>query len=360
MASPRRRRAPRLPAGAAGLLPPHQEFLDLPARYGRRCLIPLATARIRLAGSALYPAYRAPVRAYRAALRAWIALGGARLTHGVITTRGDDWPLGDLLRPELPTLATAALFVPKPREPRFTVQLLDRHGRTLAYAKYAATAPARGLLANEARMVASIPAGLGPRLLRLSSLLQGDVLVQTPLPGRPYAPASRLDAAQRRLLGRLVRPGRTYVASEHPFVKRLYREIPEHRPLVESLVAELGDAEWPVAWMHGNFSFQNLFRWRGECLALDWEVGAEDGLPYLDAAEWFRSVAAANPRKDPRVARPWVAGRLAAYLPDDRKRLAPTLASLSAVSSLAPWCAHGEAHPRWVTAFLQGPDSRER
>src|SRR5207248_10608277 len=124
----------------------------------------------------------------RAGLRAWIALGGARLTHPILPKCGGrrDWQLGELLRDDLPTLSTAAVVAGTRIGGNATAQLMDTAGCTLAYAKLAVTPMGCALLANEARVLQELPAGLGPRLTRLTDFAGGTLLVQTPLPGRPY------------------------------------------------------------------------------------------------------------------------------------------------------------------------------
>jgi hypothetical protein len=116
----------------------------------------------------MFPAYRWTAHAYRLALRAWISSGGARLTHRVSVGRDGEWPLGELLLPDMPTLATAAVSVgiPGPAQ-KTTLQLMDDRGKILGFAKYADKPYTRSLLANEATMLREIPAGASARAGRL-------------------------------------------------------------------------------------------------------------------------------------------------------------------------------------------------
>src|SRR5215212_5383203 len=242
---------------AAGVFcPPRSDIVELHAPGERRWLIPMDNARVRWSSFELYPASRRRGRAYRALLRAWLTLGGARSTHQVSRKLAAEWPLHDLLSPDMPTLSTAAVYVGNPNpDQKITVQLMDAGGNILGYAKYADKPRPRSLIANEARMLETIPTGVGPRLVRFAPFLQGELLVQTRLPGRTRTPRSpRLYKAQMRFLERLVKPGEAYLISEHPFVKSLHLRAGARRGSLERVVTALGDSEWPVAFTHGDLS----------------------------------------------------------------------------------------------------------
>jgi hypothetical protein len=316
--------------------------------------------RIRRGGSKIYPALRLGARAYRTALRLWIVLDGARLTHRVSAKRKGDWPLGDLLLPDFPALSTAAVSVgpPSPGQ-KITVQLMDKRGRILGFAKYADRPLTRARLANEARMLETIPENVGPRLIRFTPFLEGDLLVQTPLPGRPYRPRLRLDAAQMGFLERLVQPETVSAAPEHPFIKRLSTQAGEHRSTLEAVAANLEDSEWPTVWMHGDLAPWNMHRQRRDCLAFDWELGTEAGFPYVDAGYMLVLVASVVHRTDPHRARRAISDRLRAWLPARYNAFAPAIGALSALYTLVSWYPpeHPQsgqtAHEHWLRTFLQ-------
>jgi hypothetical protein len=76
--------------------PAEEDMLELPARGVLRVFVPIHNSRVRRGGSRLYPALSWKGRADRMALCGWITSGRA---------------LGDLLRPDMPTLSTAAVSI---------------------------------------------------------------------------------------------------------------------------------------------------------------------------------------------------------------------------------------------------------
>jgi len=290
------------------------------------------------------------------ALWTWITLKGSRFTHRVIPRHAGDWPLGDLLLSDLPTLSTATVYVgiPGPIQ-KITVQLMDDRGGVLGFVKYADKPSTRALVANEAHMLEVLPENVGPHLIRMVPFLRGELSVQTPLPGRARPPSPRLDTALIRFVERLIRPGEAYVASEHPFTESLYVRSSERRGLLEEIIADLGDSEWPAAWMHGDLSPWNLHWWRGDCLAFDWEHGREVGLAYLDAAHTLIQFAGLVQQTDPRQAKRTISNRLRACLPTRYSRFAPALAALSALNMLVSWYPprDPDAYERWLNDFAR-------
>lgn len=265
--------------------------------------------------------------------------------------------------PDMPTLSTAAVSVgiPGPGQ-KITVQLMDGRGHVLGFAKYADKPYTRELMVNEARMLSVIPEGVGPRLVRLMPFLEGDLLVQTALPGRTQTPHLRLDAAQMRFFERLVQPGKPYAADEHPFLQSLRSQSGGYqagglRDTIEEIVETLGDVRWPVVWSHGDMAPWNMYLWRNECLAFDWEHGREVGFAYLDAAADLIQVASIIQRATPQRAKLDVSEELGLRLPERYAGLAPALASLSAVNMLVSWYPprRPDAYQRWLEAFVSAP-----
>jgi len=325
-----------------------------------RWFVPLGNWRIRRSGSKVYPALRWRARAYRAALRAWITLGGARLTHHVEGAKRDGgWPLGELLLADMPTLSTAAVSIgiPGPAQ-KITLQLMDSNGRILGFAKYADKPYTERLLTNEAQMLERLPENVAPRLIRFTRFLEGVLLVQTPLWGRPRTPRPRLDPAQVKLFKRLVRPGETYAATRHPLVESLRAQAyGERRDTLEAIVEVFEDSKWPAAWMHGDMAPWNMHWWRGSCLAFDWEHGTEMGFAYLDAAATLIQVASVMKRADPRRAKRAVAQELEERLPAGYGSFAPAVAALSAMNMLVSWYPprKPDAFEVWLEAFIEAP-----
>src|SRR5829696_1189419 len=90
---------------------PGARIAELHAPGGRRWLIPMHNPRVRWGSFGLYPAHRLRGRAYRTLLKAWLTLGGGGLTHRVVHKPTADWPLGDLLLPDMPKLSAAAVYM---------------------------------------------------------------------------------------------------------------------------------------------------------------------------------------------------------------------------------------------------------
>ena len=357
----------RLVGTARNMCPVQQDVLELdkqalPRWLGRgtpRWFVPMGNWRIRRSGSKVYPALRWRARAYRAALRAWITLGGARVTHHVGAKREGGWPLGELLLADMPTLSTAAVSIgiPGPAQ-KITLQLMDSNGRILGFAKYADNPYTKRLLTNEAQMLERLPENVAPRLIRFARFLEGVLLVQTPLRGRPRTPRPRLDPAQVKLFNRLVRPGEAYAVSGHPFVESLRAQADGGpRDKLEAVVEAFEDSEWPAAWMHGDMAPWNMHWWRGSCLAFDWEHGTERGFAYLDAAATLIQVASVMKRADPWRAKRAVSRELEERLPAGYCGLAPAVAALSAVNMLVSWYPprKPDAFEAWLGAFIEAP-----
>lgn len=348
---------------ARTLCPPGGRLLELAprgmprwfVRDGFRWFIPLDTWRVRLSGSRIYPALSAKARAYRIALRAWITVGGAPFTHHTSFKMEHDWPLRELLAPDMPTLSTAAISIGGaiPGGRKITVQLMDERGRILGFAKYANNAYTRATIANEARMLENLPERVGPRVVRFTPFLEGELLVQTPVPGHVRV-RMRIDAAQRELYERLIRAEEVYPAPAHPFLLDLHRRAVGRRDFVEDVMENLDHGVWPVAWMHGDLAPYNM-RWsRAGCRAFDWEHGKEVGFPYLDAAAMLIQVAKIR-RLDARTAKRAVSESLSAGLPDRYSKVASVLASISAFYMLESWYPPREpdAYERWLREFIE-------
>jgi hypothetical protein len=343
--------------------PPGADALELRAPGGRHWLFPTSNPRVRWSSFGLYPAHRRRGRAYRELLRAWFTLGGGGYTHRMVRKRNADWPLGDLLSPDMPTLSTTAVYMGNPGpDQKMTIQLMDAEGNVLGYAKYAERDRPRSLIANEAGMLETIPEDIGPRMVWFGAFLRGELLVQTRLPGRSRMPHSpRHFRAHMRFLERLIRPGsQAYPISEHPFVKSLHARAGSRRRVLEDIVCALGDSEWPVAFMHGDLSPANMHWWHGRYLAFDWEYGRHEGLAYLEAPHPLIEFASLIRGENPQDAKRAISNSLSTHLlPPQYSGLAPKVAALAALNMLVSWYPPREPDPyeRWLTAFVEADDA---
>ena len=361
-------------AAAKALCPVGEDILELDAGDGRLWFVPVGSARARHGGLGVLPVLRWRSRLYRAALRAWMLAGGTHGLHHLSRLRlpsgaprprcvfrkdEGEWELGTLLRPYMPTLATAAVYAGTPGlgvARKATARLLDRKGRTLGFAKYATALHGQALLTNEKHMLELIPSGTGPALIRFAPFLEGTMLVQTPMPGSPRRPRLRLDAALMRFLGNLERPEvEPHKASEHPLVAHLQGKSAVPEDLLDAVVAGLGTVEWPVVLAHGDLSPWNLHEWRGACLAFDWEYGKDSGFPYLDAAHYLIEIAGVVKHLEPRRSRHLVSEALRPWLPAHHRSHAAALSALAALNMLASWFPPREpdAQYYWLHDFAR-------
>jgi hypothetical protein len=225
----------------------------------------------------LYPASsRAVVRLYRFLLRARAAAGLAAVT----TVHSKDWPLGEFVRPVLPSVTTAVVLVgyPGPVQ-KITVQLLDENAKILGYLKYAEKDRARKRLRQERRILVNIPSEIGPKLLKYGALSEGEALLITAVPGKILPPRLPPDAGLVRFLTLLPTSSLRSV-EDHPWV----RSICKHgRKELNRCLEILADKDWPTILQHGDFVSWNLVRKPdGSLGAIDWEYGTLQGFPYLD------------------------------------------------------------------------------
>ena len=301
---------------------------------------------------------------YQQVMRTWIVLGGG-VTHRISQKPTGDWLLGDLLLPDMPTLSTAVVYVGNPySNQKIIVQLMDDRGDILGYAKYADKPYTRSLIRNEARMLEAIPENVGPRLIRFTPFHHGDLTVQTAVPGRIRVPRSeQLYTGQMRFLERLVKRGEVYPTSEHPFLKSLYARAGQRQSMVERIMVDLGDSEWPVAWMHGDLSAWNMRWWRGDYRAHDWEDGKRTGLAYLEAPHALIQFAGLIRGTKPQRAKRRISNLLRTHLlPDRYRRWAPEIAGLCALNILVSWYypsrseTYGpDPYEGWLMAFVEAP-----
>ena len=350
------------------LCPPGYDIVELRARGNRHWLIPIGSPGVRWNSLTLYAPIRWTGWAYRALAQAWLVLGKGRFMRQLTHDPTSAWLLGDLLLPDMPTLSTAAVYVghPGPTQ-KIVFQLMNNQGNILGYAKYADNPHTRSLLANEARLLKAIPENVGPRLIRFTPFLDGELIVQTLVPGRVRVPRSQqLYEGHMRFLERLVKPGAVYPASEHPFVRSLYAQSGERKSMLERTVANLKDSEWPTAYMHGDLSPWNMRWWHGDYSALDWEHGRLTGLGYVEAPHPLIQFAGLAQKADPRRAKRVISDLLRTrLLPDRYKNWAPEIASLSALNMLISWYppsrleAYGpDPYESWLTTFVKAPGDR--
>jgi hypothetical protein len=126
--------------------------------------------------------------------------------------------------------------------------------------------------------------------------------------------------------------------------------------MLERIMADLEDSEWPVAWHHGDLSPWNM-RWEGRnCLAFDWEHGNEEGFAYLEMAHAPIQVAGLARKTDPLRAKLAISEYMKWSLPAQLSRFAPTITALSALSTLVSWYPprKPDSFAKWLITFVEG------
>ena len=259
--------------------PPGSSVIALPDWNTARLFVSEGSLLGRWTGSRLYPAFRPAARLYRLFVRilATSAVLPAR------TAPSGNSGLWTAVAEHLPWAANASLLVgtPGPGQ-KLTLECRDTNHRIVGYAKYAGTEVGIGQLRQEAEILSVLPAGVGPKLIAIREWRDGLVLLTHPVDGRPVPAALPPPSGLPRYLRSLMRSGKEYDISSHPWMKRTL-DYPEVHPYVSRLASR----SWPVVIQHGDLAAWNLRAAAdGSLCAFDWEYGTVSGLPYLDAAHF--------------------------------------------------------------------------
>ena len=281
---------------------------------GRGYLVPLDSSRVGVAALELYAPMTLRGRLAKLAMR-------AGLKHGVLQPRlpkvmlglssgasGQGVTIRELFRYLRETVASDdvsfAIYLGTPgphRKP--VVQVTDRTGRMLAYAKIGWNEPTRELVQNEEDTLRrlrsfSFSTFQIPRVLGYAILSRFSVLVL----GSSHGRVRRHPRALNEIVPALVELANCEVSEESlpgsGFAQALLRRIPGLRPIgkfgseqLELLgialrisLEQLGDILIPFVWTHGDFSPWNLMLLdpQGSLLALDWERARPRFLPGWD------------------------------------------------------------------------------
>ena len=327
----------------APFFPPSVPVTALPSRARPRLFLMSLGRTQRWRHTRLYPAFRTPARLYRLAMRGKAALGLGEVWQNEAGT----WALYDFLEGVLPEVdAAVVLFgTPGPAQ-KITVQLWA-HARVVGYLKYGEKPPARARLAQEHEVLAALPRGVGPTLLKYGGFADGEAMVTLPVVGEGLPAKLPPPEALRGLLEALI-GSESYALEDHPWVRTLPRQ---HRARVIPWLRHLSSRPWPVALHHGDFAPWNLLRHAdGSLRAIDWEYGSTKGLPFLDLAYYLLQVAALITRWSPQRARSYAVDYLTQTPWPGLSR-----AEGEAITRLAAYHAYcqGEADGSSAQAFLQ-------
>lgn len=305
--------------GASSSGPSHgyraaETYRVLPGRGRARFLLP-GPRRAAVGALTGYNRLRAPgVRAARTLVAAGVAVGLARVTSGslVVDVREDGTdPADHLLLSHLERVLgrpglTAAVGVHRP-DPNHkpTLQLVDRSGEAVGYAKVGWNGPTRALVRAEATALAARPgrpssgASLGvPQLLWSGAWRDREVVVVAPLPAGVRRWAGH-GPPSPDVLRSVVGPARTTTLRGSPWWLRLLGELdvpgadPGERDALGRLAAVCrlveeqhgGTEVWVGRW-HGDWVPWNLAQDRSGLHAFDWEHSS-DGVPVgFDLLHW--------------------------------------------------------------------------
>ncbi len=272
-----------------------RRFAILPNAHALRWLIPLESGPIASAAFQLLAPIRASARIKHALARA-AARSGLPLWYQdriCIALRSVP-PLEEMLRRVLSSdrigvaLSSGAPGPIERRKPSLVV--VDPDGRTLAFAKVAASPVSDELVRHEADVLrfldACAPAVHAPRVLFAGSVDGRYLLVQSPLAGDP--PRAALTPAHERLLERMrLRTQKPFAATAWATAlgRRLTAAPASDRELgrmFDSVTRVLDDEPLPAAIVHGDFVPWNLREIGGTLAACDWENASPDGLALVD------------------------------------------------------------------------------
>ena len=261
--------------------PPGTRVLALPSWRRPRLYLTSRNASQRWEHSSFYPASRLPARLHRLALRFKISAGMAQAR----TVCSSDWPLGEFVRDALPetTSAVALLGTIGPTQ-ETTVQLRDDGDRVLGYLKYAEKEAARRRLKHERFMLSNIPDGIGPLPVKAGTLVGGEALLKSVVPGSPVPATLPPPQGLLRLLESLV-VSPPISLDDHPWVHRARRD---EVAVIDTALKILEGKRWPVVVQHGDLTPWNMLKGAdGKLRAVDWEYGALEGFPLFDLIHYI-------------------------------------------------------------------------
>lgn len=237
--------------------------------------------------SALYPAFRPTAKIYRFWLRGKARMGLGRVNRSSASC----WAIGEFIADHVPQARSATVLIGTPGPvQKITVELRDVGGVIVGYVKLAATERAKWRLAREQRLLAMLPSGIGPAVLKSGAVDGIEALLLTPICGNPVA--ARLPPPPGVMAFTRLLPSTPAVRlAEHPWVMQV--EHTAEAAALDDALDILDDRSWPVVLQHGDLTPWNLRRTpTGTIAAFDWEYGVTEGLPHLDLCHFMLQVQA--------------------------------------------------------------------
>jgi hypothetical protein len=312
--------------------PPGTRVLALPSWRRPRLYMTTQHALQRWEHSSFYPASRLSARLYRLSLRFRTAAGIAQAR----TVRSSSWPLGEFIQDALPHITSVVALVGTggPAQ-ETTVQLWDGNGRVLGYLKYAEKNAARRRLQQEHFMLSRVPAGLGPKPIKIGSIDEGVALLKSAIPGDTVPPTLPPPEDLVDLLNSLTVSPPVHL-KDHPWVHHACRHA---TPELNTMFELLASKRWSIVVQHGDLAPWNMLRGPdGNLRAVDWEYGTLEGFPFLDLIHYILHTSALIYR--------WAPLRAARYAAEYLVRqYAPALTDVDAwaLTRLAAYDAYSKA-----------------
>jgi len=263
-------------------------FVVLPSHNMPRWLVPSGNSCAMLAAAQIYLPHKQAAQVLRSLFIRVVKMGwDGYLPSRVLVASKKPFPLETLVHTatgeQYPFFALSLGRRAAVR--KLTVQIMDRHGNIIAYAKIPVTQLADERVRNEARMLERLSnfASLRPhipRVLYAGTFRDTYVLLQSPLEGEPGpADCNRMHQEFLQTLWNVhhhSKPGRFLInevatrwEKVAPFLSSKWAELGQetlryaNRSLAEELVS--------FGVMHGDFAPWNTRVRRGELLLFDWE-----------------------------------------------------------------------------------------
>jgi len=187
----------------------------------------------------------------------------------------------------LPFVRKAVIVGRNDLRQKWTVIFIDGNSRPLAFLKYGEKPFARERVTHEAKILADLPQGAGPALLKDGELGSGRAFVMEPVSGQRFPRRPFCAMARNGIFGWIDRMGmKTVKAEVHPAFMRLRQQASLHSNLlcvVESCLQAVSGTDLPEGWQHGDpapWNFRIVIS--GEVVAIDWEDAVSDGCPLFD------------------------------------------------------------------------------
>ncbi len=282
---------------------------------GRRiCLIPSSrhprlffeyrTPAFRAHAAAFYPAFTRKARMFRFILQAASFAGAVPCIQLAESTR--EFEL--FMREAGFDGCDAVVMVGTPGAGQKLIVQVWQNQILIGYLKFALKDSARKKLAREAEMLAALPEGTGPQLIKAGRFGNGDALLISPVGGETIFPKLPIIPEVLDFLSRIPVLPEMFCFDEHPWVNEVFGILLTQDPLFNVLRKK----KWPTVLMHGDFAPWNLIQRSGdscpsavvgppssELCAIDWENGFRRGFPQMDYIHYVLQVCLHVTKCDP-------------------------------------------------------------